>query len=416
MNIRTVIISIILFSVNVFGCVTPVYRYALEEWVNDNYRVTVFHKTDSLGDYSEQIEPLLSSSSKIYGEIPSDIKADNIQGNVKANLSIRFVNIEKPMNSVLEQMWKSQRDSEVPWIVIRYPSSSKMMHALWSGPLSGFNLAEKFIDSEARQRINGHLLDGETAVWVLLKTNDEKKNQQAMEVIKNGLEVSRKELKLPQALYDEDVNTLSGTTASMWRISFKVMSISREDEDEVPFISMMLKSEPELMKHLNEPVAFVMYGRCRTLEGIPASELTKEKVVETNRFLLDSCQCQVKEQNPGTDMLIKTDWTDFEKEIAEIKRKEIPLRGITDYVSSNDQQSPQLQEQEAESSVLQVKAEEAECPECAIESESSEKGFYSDPEQKTASMFTVKHTLSVVIIIALAGFGFTWFKLSRRSN
>jgi hypothetical protein len=244
----------------------------------------------------------------------------------------------------------------------------------------------------------------------VLKTSDKEQNQKVMDTLESGLKASKEKLKLPQAVYDQDENTLSGTTANLWRISFKVMSISREDEDEIPFISMMLKSQPELMKYLNEPVAFVMYGRSRTLKGIPASKLTKEKIIETNRFLLDSCQCQVKEQNPGTDMLIKADWTDFDKEMAEMKRKEIPLRGITDYVSPRKKDTKQ---QEA-GSVLKVKAQEAECPECTTES--PQEAFYEKPDKETASIFTIKHTLSVVIVLALVGFGLTLYKMSRKSN
>ncbi len=321
-----------IFSLEAVACVTPVYRYSLEEWFCDNYRVTVFYSPGSLTAHTERLEPMVEATSISYGDWPTELKIKPEKESVKANLSMRFINIDDEMSVADAEMWKAQRDSEVPWVVIRYPSSSRMKHSVWSGPLSYFRIGESLIDSPARQKINKSLIDGETAMWVLIESDDKKANKKATETILKGIQTSVKTLKLPAAVYAKDENTLSGTTASEWKVSFDTLSLSHNDKKEIPFITMMLKSQPSLLKKLKEPIAFVFYGRCRILKGIPASELTEKSVVEANSFLLDSCQCEVKEQNPGSDMLIKYDWSDFNTKIAKMKSVRIPLIGISDFI------------------------------------------------------------------------------------
>ena len=41
---------------------------------------------------------------------------------------------------------------------------------------------------------------------------------------------------------------------------------------------------------------------------IPASQLNADLIHDLTEFLCGACSCQVKEQNPGFDLLLSTDW------------------------------------------------------------------------------------------------------------
>ena len=72
---------------------------------------------------------------------------------------------------------------------------------------------------------------------------------------------------------------------------------------------MLVKSHPEMMQRLRETLAFPAFGRGRSLLGLAGDDITAESVVTTCRFLVDSCQGTLKEENPGVDLLVAADWT-----------------------------------------------------------------------------------------------------------
>ncbi len=56
------------------------------------------------------------------------------------------------------------------------------------------------------------------------------------------------------------------------------------------------------------PVVVPVFGRGRALEVIPAADLTGSLIEDLTLYLSGPCSCQVKERNPGFDLLMATDW------------------------------------------------------------------------------------------------------------
>lgn len=56
------------------------------------------------------------------------------------------------------------------------------------------------------------------------------------------------------------------------------------------------------------PLIVPVFGRGRALEVIPAKQLSESLVTDLTQFLCAACSCQVKEQNPGFDLLLDVDW------------------------------------------------------------------------------------------------------------
>jgi len=59
---------------------------------------------------------------------------------------------------------------------------------------------------------------------------------------------------------------------------------------------------------IRQPIAFPIFGRGRVLCALVGDEIKKENVEEICYFLVGGCSCQVKEANPGWDLLLSADW------------------------------------------------------------------------------------------------------------
>ena len=76
---------------------------------------------------------------------------------------------------------------------------------------------------------------------------------------------------------------------------------------EAAFASMLLGSEPDL-RDFDEPIAIPIYGRGRTFFALVGKGINEEMIHENCQFLCGACSCQVKQENPGVDMLMAVDW------------------------------------------------------------------------------------------------------------
>lgn len=319
---------------SVQACSIPVYRYALERWDTDPYRVVVFYENELVPGTGEQLEPLVRASSAIYGEVPAEVNA--VPGDLKANLSLRFVDLTEDPDPQMLKLWESQVHPELPWVVIRFPHSARLKHVLWRGPLDALP-SDTLTESPARKEVVEHLIQGQTAVWVLLETGDEAQDEKALTQLTEGLKKSQAELNLPTLDESDEDEWLSGKDKTPLKIDFHVIRVARSNQQEIPLVTMLVKSHPEVLKHLREPLAFPVFGRGRSLLGLAGEEITETSVVEACRFLIEACQCTVKEQNPGVDLLLTANWERIFENIDPLAdQAETLLVSITDFLESEE--------------------------------------------------------------------------------
>ncbi len=57
-----------------------------------------------------------------------------------------------------------------------------------------------------------------------------------------------------------------------------------------------------------EPIAIPIFGRGRALYAFLGAGLTTANIDQAARFLIGKCSCQVKELNPGVELLFAADW------------------------------------------------------------------------------------------------------------
>jgi hypothetical protein len=153
-----------------------------------------------------------------------------------------------------------------------------------------------------RQEIVRRLAAGETAVWLVLESGDAAKDRAARELLTQELKRLESELKLPPIDPGDDA-----PGRPELKIAFSVLSVPRNQNEEAPLAAMLLHSEPDLAER-TDPLVFPVFGQGRALWPLVGAGITPENITRNAGFLVGSCSCEVKEQNPGFDLLLAADW------------------------------------------------------------------------------------------------------------
>jgi hypothetical protein len=71
-----------------------------------------------------------------------------------------------------------------------------------------------------------------------------------------------------------------------------------------------LHMEADLGEFRNDPMVFPVFGRGRALEPLIARGINLTNVFEHSSYFCGACSCEIKNQNPGVDLLISANWED----------------------------------------------------------------------------------------------------------
>jgi len=247
-----------------------------------------------------------------------------------ANLVVQTVDLAKQTEKSMHTLWAAQSEPELPWTVVRYPEGLEIEESAWSGRLS-VKAAKALVDSPARREGARRIVEGESAVWVLLEIGDQKKDDAAAKLLKAQLKKMSDTLELPQPLPvwgDPEYQEGDAEQKPPLRASFSMVRVRRSDPAEALFVSMLLHTEPDL-KTLSEPMAFAIFGRARTLPALVGAGINEENIAYACAFLVGPCACQIKALNPGLDLLFAADW-EAALDGREVEAPELPpLRGLS---------------------------------------------------------------------------------------
>ncbi|HYF34856.1 MAG TPA: hypothetical protein VD994_06145 [Prosthecobacter sp.] len=302
---RRLLFVLALAGATAWGCSVPVFRYALEHWQADPFQAIVFHRGALTPEQQSQIDSLR----------PADEPA-------RPNLSVTAVDVASEMSPELAELWKQQpQATPLPQLVLRFPRSTGRDATIAAAPLaeaSQLHLA----DSPARQEIIERLGDGQSAVWVMLDSGDAERDEATAKLLQERLDYLMNVLTLPELDQLDIANGLVSVGQEELRLEFSLLRLSRADAEERTFIPMLLASEPDL-KNLNEPIVFPIFGRGRALYALAGKGIRAETIDRAATFLIGKCSCQVKEQNPGIDLLFTADWKTLAK-ASPLLERELP--------------------------------------------------------------------------------------------
>ncbi len=246
------------------ACDIPVFRYALDRWHADSFRLTLSEETLN----NPAIDEVLSSFSKRY-----DINLD----------------------------YGEAQEGQTEPARLLFPDDTGIA---WSGTLDPPTL-DRILDSPGRKRVVDELMAGTSIVWVYVEGSDPATDDKMVKQVTERLDYIHSIAELPEIDPNDPSNTL-GPGPDL-EIKFAVIRLSPETAEEEQFIDMLRGPEPE--DDLADGGFFVpVFGRGRALAAIPNSLIDDSLVDDACLFLLGACSCEVKDLNPGWDLLFTFDW------------------------------------------------------------------------------------------------------------
>ncbi len=282
------------FALGGSACDIPVFRYALERWPPDSYRLTI-NAHGALGKEHRAVLELLQ----------------------KQELANVLVTRQKS-NA------KRKESSELPWMVLRAPVIAGHDRVIWSGRLTEANV-KKMIDSPARQELARRLLSGAGVVWLLLESGNKARDDKAAEVLKKALADLSRALRL--SLTDAPPDDPDPDDRKP--IAFPIIRLTHADPAETVLVSMLMGTEGDLSDYAGQPMAFPVFGRGQVLWALVGKGINKNNIAEACEFLCGPCSCQVKAENPGADLLMMVDWEKHLEATEESEATLLPLVELT---------------------------------------------------------------------------------------
>lgn len=272
------------------ACNIPVFRYALERWKPDQCEVVLFY-SDALTAQQESILQAVDPEAR--------------QGQPSANVKIVRCDVNSSTDERLG-LWKSLQagsDVSLPYVLVRTKLGPGRLINGWHGPLTSVSDAG-VVNSPVRRELSRRLLTGHAIVWLVIGSADKVKNQEARTMLSENFATLSRTIELPEGIglpgseLHSDVPLL---------LRFSLLEVDRHDEKEDFLVKLLSGFQPDAFA-AGEPLIVPVFGRGRALEVIPAEDLNNRLMEDLTGFLSGACSCQVKEQNPGFDLLLSVDW------------------------------------------------------------------------------------------------------------
>lgn len=282
---------VVCLTVGVMACQVPVFRYALERWGADRYRLIVLSQGAATGN-ADRLKALMAPA-----------------GQKQSLVEITNIDVAESNDPALKKLWQdhSTADSQALF-VLTYPQGSpvqgKFAHVCPATEQSAKAIANSPVRSELIKRLTG----GDSAVWLLLECGDKSKDEAAKAELEKQLESDTRRLALPSAEEMEISETVLQQARIKLAVKFSVINVRRDDPAEKFLVDCLLGSEPDLDQYSDQPMAFPVFGRGIVLYALVGKGIVADVISSASSFIVGPCSCQVKEQNPGFDLLLDVNW------------------------------------------------------------------------------------------------------------
>jgi hypothetical protein len=316
-RVLTVLAVFVTAATVAHACSVPVFKYALDHWAPDAYQVFIFHQ-----------EPLSEADAARVDQLRTQAKE------TAANVQVNVVDLNAEMDEPAAEAWKRHADKAVddPHCVVLMPTGVRGFgREIYSGELES-NTVATLLHSPVRQKIGEFLVDGTSVVWVYLESGDQQEDDANVEVLEKELARLEEELKLPE-IDSADTGELAGDPEDL-KLTMKLVRVSRTDEQETALVEMLLSVEPDLREAnlVSHPMVFPVFGRGRALYALVGKGINSSTIEDACVFLTGPCQCTVKAENPGVDLLLPVDWERL-IEVPTPAEVDVPLTGLASFAN-----------------------------------------------------------------------------------
>ena len=278
-----------LLALPALACNIPVFRYALERWTSDRLKVTVFAEGRVSNEDLDLWKQLESASD------------DGMNSNIETDWVHLVENKNPARREAWERLKKIHPEIKMPYVMIE-GKHARGPFVAWHGPLQDSKSA---LQSPLRVELGKRLTSGDAIVWLVLQSaKDEAANKRVQEMLLVETGKLSQSLELPEGIGLPGSELFSEVPLLL---KFSTLQFARDDADEDYLLQMLAGLQPEAFED-DEPLVVPIFGRGRALEVVPASQLTPALLRDLTGFLCAACSCQVKEQNPGFDLLLNMNW------------------------------------------------------------------------------------------------------------
>jgi hypothetical protein len=244
------------------ACTIPVFRFALDRWEVDRFRLLTPESWATNPDMVRLLIPL--------------------RGNGQANMRIE----DNPDASATETK-------------LLFPHADT---PVWSGTLDATTLPP-LLDSPARRELVKRILDGDSVVWVVCTKDADKTEADRVE---KRLRYLEKVAALPPQDPDDPDSQLG--PGPPLKLKFSVLRVSLDDPAEKVFAAMVAGPKQQDFIAKGAPFAGPIFAKGRVLGSWALPELDDTAIEDATLFLIGRCSCRIKNENPGWDVVLKTDW------------------------------------------------------------------------------------------------------------
>jgi hypothetical protein len=275
------------------ACNIPVFRYALERWRSDAVEVIVFHQGEWDNDDRLDAESLYDGS---------------------CNVTVSGCDVRGDVDLALRLLWKSVVQSEQetvpyagPYAVVRSRLRDGKSLVGWHGPVDELRKAS-IIDSPVRKEIRSRLFGGDAVVWLLIRSGDENADNQLRARLQNKLDSLEQAIEFPDGIGLPGSELYAEVPLLM---QFSILEVDPNDPAEAYLLATFRGFGANTYGKDGQGASGLLvpiFGRGRALDVIQGDAFDEDLVEGLSRYLCAACSCQVKEQNPGFDLLMQVDW------------------------------------------------------------------------------------------------------------
>ncbi len=307
-----------------WACSTPVFRYALERWDADPYVLLILHR----GPLNEQKQESIKKFTS--GEGPA----------MYANWMLLQQDIEQPVTDIFLKELESALEKPLAKLaevavgeahaVLLYPRSPMLPLIAWQGTLDEA-LQAGLYDSPLRRESARRLLTGDSFVMLLIESGNAELDDAAAKVIERQFRHLEEttDLSVPEEEHfpGEEPNEAAEKPEPL-KLKLSLLRLRTDDPREAVLRALLLQPFPAAAKQ-GQPMAYPIFGRGRVLEPLVGAEIQPELLNSVTAFLTGACSCEIKEQNPGFDLLMAVEWERLVTDRHAVDHALPPLVGLT---------------------------------------------------------------------------------------
>ncbi|MCR9199489.1 MAG: hypothetical protein NXI04_12655 [Planctomycetaceae bacterium] len=308
-TIRIPLLAVAL-SVPLLACQVPVFRYALERWNADRYQVFVIHQGDLNASQQAAVKALQTAAdAKSAGQSP-----------------MIEVTVAGPDDKSVPAAVRSRYEagSAKSAMFVYYPAANGVGR---TQPMHECKIStdsvDMMLDSPVRKKVREKLQQGDSAVWIFVPCGRDADDKAALKRLQDQLAADEQWMELPTPEELEVAPDVLTKVKVPLQIKFSTVILKRDAPAEQFLLQSLLNSEEDLTS-FDQPLAFPVFGRGRVLYALVGKGIAADTVRTASSFMAGPCSCQVKNQNPGFDLLLRADW---EKALGEVLISE-PIESV----------------------------------------------------------------------------------------